>query len=404
MSILYISYDGLMEPLGQSQVFPYLRGLARHHEITLVSYEKCDDWSDSVRRKRVEAEIRTAGIRWVPLRYHKSPTVLATTYDVIVGFACCVYLVRRYRIHIVHARSYVSAILALALKCIFGTRFIFDMRGFWADEKVDGGSWRAGSMLYRAAKSFERKFLIRADVVISLTKSGVAAMCNLSYLRDRLPLFEVIPTCTDMEKFRRALPSPPEGIISSARFTLCYLGSVGTRYMFDQVLEVFKALREVCPGAHLLVINRGYHDYIRERMSALHVPQSWVEIRAVEYADVANELSSVDAGIFFYKPAFSALGTAPTRMGEFLACGIPCLANAGVGDCWEILDDEAVGTVLRDFDVSERKRGIARLLELAAAPGISKRCRESARRHFSLADGVRNYDRIYRSLIELGGT
>ena len=39
--VLYLSYDGALEPLGQSQVVPYLVGLAaRGAAITLVSFEK----------------------------------------------------------------------------------------------------------------------------------------------------------------------------------------------------------------------------------------------------------------------------------------------------------------------------------------------------------------------------
>ena len=41
MNVLFISYDGMTDPLGGSQVIPYLRGLAAHgHSITIVSAEK----------------------------------------------------------------------------------------------------------------------------------------------------------------------------------------------------------------------------------------------------------------------------------------------------------------------------------------------------------------------------
>ena len=43
--ILFISFDGLLEPLGQSQILPYLRGLAtRGVAITVLSFEKAADW------------------------------------------------------------------------------------------------------------------------------------------------------------------------------------------------------------------------------------------------------------------------------------------------------------------------------------------------------------------------
>ena len=39
--ILFISYDGMTDPLGQSQVIPYLQGLSKHgYEIFLLSCEK----------------------------------------------------------------------------------------------------------------------------------------------------------------------------------------------------------------------------------------------------------------------------------------------------------------------------------------------------------------------------
>ena len=38
--VLYISYDGIMEPLGYSQVLKYLEHLSTDFDITLISYEK----------------------------------------------------------------------------------------------------------------------------------------------------------------------------------------------------------------------------------------------------------------------------------------------------------------------------------------------------------------------------
>ena len=43
MSILYISYDGLLEPLGYSQVFSYLKFLSLDRPIHIISFEKPAD-------------------------------------------------------------------------------------------------------------------------------------------------------------------------------------------------------------------------------------------------------------------------------------------------------------------------------------------------------------------------
>ena len=39
--VLYVSYDGMTDPLGQSQVLPYILGLNKKgYQFTLVSFEK----------------------------------------------------------------------------------------------------------------------------------------------------------------------------------------------------------------------------------------------------------------------------------------------------------------------------------------------------------------------------
>ncbi len=397
--VLYISYDGVMEPLGQSQVLAYLKKLAKEHEITLVSYEKCRDWGDKPRRQEMLKAVKEAGIRWRSLIYHKNPTVLATSYDLFRGMLVCVYLATRYRIQIAHGRSYVPSVLALALKEVFGTRFIFDMRSFWPDERVDAGIWQAGSRVYKAAKWFERRFLTRADVIVSLTHTGVSALQDLPILKNKEPWFEVIPTCTDLERFCPASPNSADPGPAARAFTVGMVGTVSGWYLFDLMLDGFKIVRELRPDARLLIINRYEHDYIRERLRADGVPASSVEIKSVLYSEVSNEMRRMDAGVFFIKPVWSKLGSSPTKWGEFLGCGVPCLTNAGIGDVEQILEGERVGVVLRHLAPEGLESAVRELLVLAEDPDVRKRCVEVAHKRFSLDGGVRAYDRIYRSLV-----
>ncbi|HJS40732.1 MAG TPA: glycosyltransferase, partial [Sphingomicrobium sp.] len=192
--ILYISYDGMLEPLGQSQVLAYLERLAPGRRIHLISFEKPADWGDAAARGAMRVRLRQAGIAWHPLRYHKSPSAPATAYDVAVGSALAIALVRRHQLGLVHARSYVAAAMALAAKGLTGAAFLFDMRGLWADERVDGGLWRDGGRLYRAAKSLERRFLLAADHVVTLTHASEKEIRGFDYLAVRSPPISVIPT------------------------------------------------------------------------------------------------------------------------------------------------------------------------------------------------------------------
>ena len=394
-TILYISYDGMLEPLGQSQVLAYLKKLAQRHRICLISFEKPGAWREEATRERLRESVKKAGIAWYPLRYHKYPSAPATAYDILQGIFLAAWVVCRHHVSIVHARSYVASVVAIFLKKSFGLKFIFDMRGFWPDERMDAGLWAQSGSLYKIAKWFELKFLLSADRVVSLTHAGVAEMRKFPYLQGHMPRFEVIPTCTDLELFCPRDEKAAE--TDDGVFTLGWVGAVKGWYLFDEALLFFRDLREILPKARLRILNRENHSYILDRLSANDISPELVEIKAVEHGVVPEEMVRMDAGIFFIMPVFSKRASAPTKLGEFLGCGVPCLGNAGVGDMTQVLEGEKVGVVVRDFD-DGRERAINALLALCADPDVGQRCVAAARKHFSLNDGVAAYDRIYREL------
>jgi len=127
--ILYISYDGLADPLGRSQILPYLSRLSeRGHRITILSCEK------PYRMDTDEKEIRKlcdrARIAWHPLPYHKNPPILSSIFDAAALRRTAFRLHRKDVFDVVHCRSYIPASVGLALKRRFGTKLLFDMRGF----------------------------------------------------------------------------------------------------------------------------------------------------------------------------------------------------------------------------------------------------------------------------------
>ncbi|MEO5563216.1 MAG: glycosyltransferase, partial [Chitinophagaceae bacterium] len=128
--VLYISYDGMTDPLGQSQVIPYLQGLSKHgYKITLLSFEK------KLRFQKLSPQIRAlldeSGIEWEPLFFSKRPPLLAKIYDIWRMQRLAKKLHKRRKFDLVHCRSYVSAEAGLRLWKQHKVPFLFDMRGFW---------------------------------------------------------------------------------------------------------------------------------------------------------------------------------------------------------------------------------------------------------------------------------
>lgn len=395
LPVLYISYDGMLEPLGQSQVLGYLEVLCNDGPVHLISFEKEADRTDSRRMDAMHARLRAAGIRWYPLAYHKTPTAPATAYDIAIGSQLAIRIARRERVAIVHARSYVSAMMALAVKRASRAKFIFDMRGFWADERVDGGLWPADGRLYRVTKALERQFLLAADHVVTLTHASARELRSFPYLQGRTPPITVIPTCADLGRFSRdAAQTPPTG------FVFGYLGSVGTWYLFDEVLRYFQAIRAHRPDARMLIVNRNEHRYLTDTLTRAGIPASTYEIIAAEHRDVPALVRQMTVGAAIIKPSYSKIASAPTKLAEYLGCGVPCVGNTKVGDMEATLEGERVGVALTDFSDADHASGAQRMLDLLADPDLAARCAATAERLFSLDVGVAAYREIYASLTD----
>ena len=179
---------------------------------------------------------------------------------------------------------------------------------------------------------------------------------------------------------------------------LGYVGSAGTWYLFDEVAACFAQLLRLRPDASFLIVNKGEHAYIRKRLAAAGIPADAVELRAASHAEVPKQIARMDAGIFFIRQVFSKQASAPTKLAEFLGCGVPCLGNAGVGDMAEVLEGEHVGVALKSFDEAALANGLQDLLLLAAEPATRARCVAAAQKHFSLDEGVARYRGIYEQI------
>jgi len=400
-SVLYISYTGLMDPLGQSQVLQYVLALGKSgHRMTVLSFEKPEALKDAARMSDMRDQCAAAGVDWRPRTWHNKPIgILATLYDISVGCAHAIRIAREVCAEVVHCRSYIGSLMGLLVKRVTGAKLIFDMRGFWPDERVDGGIWSAKGLTYKVFKRVERMLFLGADHVISLTRTGVREYESFDYMQDQPAKSTVIPTCTNLEIFK-VQDVPRNG------FTLGYIGSVGSWYLFDTVAKVVARAFDRRSDVRFLVITKGNHDLVWEAMRKAGADLDRVEVRGAHFSEVGDQIARMDAGVFFYRPTWSKRATSPTRLGEFLACGKPCLSNEGVGDIAENLAKTGTGITLptsrnKEVALDDLDTALDRLFSMAADPNMAMRCRMVAKERFSLTAGVTAYSGVYQNLSDL---
>ncbi|MBH9538459.1 glycosyltransferase [Novosphingopyxis sp. YJ-S2-01] len=391
---LYMCYDGILEPLGESQVVAYLEHLASHYNIHLISFEKSADIRDEKRIAVMEDRLRAASIVWHPHRYHKRPKILSTLWDMSGAVVHALVLAIRHRVRIVHSRSILCAAMVWPAQVISGARSIVDIRGFWADERVDGGMIGQTGAVYRVLKVIEKAMLRRADHIVTLTHASVPYLReDVRFGRATAPI-DVIPTCTDLDHF-----TAEDGPTHERPLTIGYVGQIGTWYMLDEMITFFKAVQRRRPDAKLLLINRNQQDELRRAVHVAGIDSRDVEITGATRATMPAQIRRMDAALAFITPYFSKIASAPTKLAEYLGCGVPVVGNEGCGDMARILEEEGVGVAIATVNGAAIEEAADALLKLLPDPELPKRCVTSAQRHFSLTRGIESYRRIYRSLL-----
>ena len=386
MNTLYISYDGLLDFVTQSQVLPYLEGLsAKGHDITLLTFEKIRARGDRALVEKYRDRLARSNIDFRWLKYHKRPVVPATIFDIAHAFFAVTGIFGRKKIEIIHARGYIAAIMAISIKYFFRVKVIFDMRGFWPDEKVDAGSWRKQGVLYKTVKRIEKHLLRNSDAVVVLTESAKVFISKTHSLKAGV---HVIPCCIDLKAFK---PN-----VITDKYTILYAGSLGSFYDLDKILGFFAFLKKQEKTAQLRIITNYPEDVIRSNARMRDIDESDYLIERLEPGEMPKAFSEACLSLIFYKRQTSGSGCCPIKFGESLASGVPVVISSGIGDCDDIVRDNRIGAVLKDCSEEECKKAFNAIREFFNDRGqLRLRCRAVAEKFFSLSGGIEKYHNLY---------
>ncbi|MCX6296923.1 MAG: glycosyltransferase [Bacteroidetes bacterium] len=403
--IIYISYDGMTDPLGQSQVIPYLIGLSSSgFKITLLSCEKKDRYA--LQGQSISNLLRAHNIQWEFIFFTSSPPILAKYYDLFLLKRKAIQLQRVKNFSLVHCRSYVSAAVGLFLKKKFGLKFLFDIRGFWVDERVDGGLWNMNNPIYKFAykkyKIKEANYIASSDTIVSLTENGKKEIQKWGCYSNT-PI-DVIPCCADYDLF--SILTHDENELQKIRlgfskdaFVLSYLGSIGTWYMLDEMLDFFILLKEVNENAKFLFVSNGDENIIKDAANKKGILLEDLKIVNATRSEVPKFIQVSNLSLSFIKPAYSKKSSSPTKLGELLALGIPVICNTKIGDVEDIIKYTQGGLLIEDFSIIGYKNSIEELNSFLKNYSPVE-VRERSKKYYDLKSGIEKYKEIYFRLLK----
>ena len=395
VSCLYITRNGLLEPLGQSQVMGYLRGLSRDHVITLITYEKPEDWANTAAMARARADCAAHGIRWMPQQFRPHPKIIAPALSMLRMIWLVRREVRSEGIRLIHARSYIPAAVALVVSRMTGVPFLFDMRALWPEELITARRLRRGSLIHRAIVGAERACLAKSAGVVSLTYASVEHLRSIYRTELKYQRLIVIPTCADLTRF---IPA------ADKRLGPAVHGCIGTVlsgwFRTDWLENWIRIAAARDPDARFEIVTRDDASQVRAKLDPANELAGRLSIGPQHSEAMPDAVRGHDLSVMFFTDGLSKLGSAPTRLAEVLGCGLPVVANEGVGDVADIIRKNNVGVIVEGANVAQMETAFEALQTLMQDPDLPMRCRATAEAVFSLEAGIEAYRDIYASILK----
>jgi glycosyltransferase involved in cell wall biosynthesis len=385
--ILYISYTGILEPLGSSQVLNYIRELSKDFSFWLITLEKIDDLKDDKESLYIKKSLSEFGIIWLYLPY--KPGAINYVKNLKNVFSLSRSIIKSNNINFIHCRSYMPTIVAYTLKKLgYQVDYLFDTRGFWFDEKADVGEWSRSRFIYKLSKKFEKSLYLNAFSIVMLSRKSVELIRNGYFFKgsEKVENIYFIPTCTDLEKFK------PNFEKENSPIKIGYIGTAIGWYNFEKTAKLLQLIKQEL-DFELEIYNGGQHDFIKKTLLTYGFNKGSYSLQKVKFDEIPSRMRNFDISIFFIHPFYSKNASAATKFGELMASGIPILTNKNVGDHESFINEYKTGKILDTEKLNSYN--FKTLLNSLTNKQTQKNCRNLAEEVFSLQKGVVEYTKIY---------
>lgn len=387
---LYFSYDGLLDPLGQSQIIPYISAIsAAGHSLTIVSYEKAE--RDKDQTKIMDIKLQKIGINWVRLEFRSGR--FWAIRRVISG----ILIIRKLCAHIqpdfIHLRGLVPAIIFQLSRSRVPS--LYDFRGFALGEWVDIGKITRPSLMYYILSRLDRNAVKSASGLVVLEESAKQLLIE-TYDVSKVPL-KVIRTCTDVNRYAKR-KNVHRKDNKTLRFV--FLGGAKFPYRPDLALMLIEKLLEYKLDCNIDFINEGDRGIIEKAINLTNIPKEKVRILTCEHSEIPDILGTYDCGLVMVETSYWRRVCSPTKTGEYLASGLPVISLEGI----DALDDLSKRTVCITLISLEELQGhfqedrVEQLVSFIRSIGVIQKCQALALDEFDLEMAGNKYVELYSEM------
>jgi len=399
--ILYlISRENIIEPgVLKSQVLDLAGRMIRRSkdtEITVLNLPSINRFLRYFRNySKVKDYARSRGIRLViipiiPVGSSFMP-VWAVPFFMIQSVPLVLFFALRYRVNIIHTRSYLSALTAAAVKKMgVGIKLVFDTRSLYLREAETFGGWQKLSADYRFWERLESRLFAESDrVVVQAFKTG-------DYVRGSVPTASVslIPSPVSPGNFRMSSRDRERGrrrLGLTGKFVFAYSGSLGRLHDPRFLAKFYSLVRRNVSHPHFLVATQSNPAELLMYLNDFGAGSE--EITVLNNPDLGKILPLGDAGLHVYGNSPIAPYASSVKMPEYSASGIPIVVTKNMTSIVELVERSGCGVAIDPLDKNDIRVKIQQLVKERERMG--NRALDLAKKYFSVEACANKYLEIY---------
>ena len=390
--VLFITWDSPHVSYLETLFLPIFRSLLTFgYNFHILQFS----WAGSAITDSRRQACEESGFSYSVIPVFRKPQALGAVVSSILGSRHILKLLNENNIDIVMPRSTLPALSSLLALRGRNEKLIFDADGLPLDERIDFAGLSPSSLIYRFLRDIEAQAVRGSNVVITRSKKASFILQARAGAGSSQKKFHVVTNGRDVNRFyprcesERLEVKAKLGIREEAPL-IVYAGSVGPQYCAETMFDLFKKIKMSRCDSHFLILT-GAPEVMNSYLLDHPDISDSVTIMSADPEDVPNWLSAGDLGLAFREPKFSMQAVAPIKLGEYLLCGLPVVATAGVGDSHFIAGDAGF---LVDHGSSETIALVSDWFINKVLPNRDKfrdQCVVVGKKYFSLESSVESY-------------
>ncbi len=225
------------------------------------------------------------------------------------------------------------------------TKIVIDLHGACPEEALYSHAFQKN--IQKIASQMNKIEIELIDLADKLICQSEAMFLHLESKHDKSIKDKYIYQCgVNTDKFNSSYlfrnEKRKELNISNKDIVFVYLGGLNQWQLIDSVFEIFNELsknNDLLPSK-LLILSNESEDVVLRKAEAHGIEITKLRIKSVDHGDVPKYLSACDYGFLLREDTTLNRVACPTKLGEYLACGVPVITTT-IANIWSWTNEDA---------------------------------------------------------------